>query len=180
LRDLRDEEEGVFIQGREIVSASFLPPAYELRAFFLQSHTLTTSSGAKQYLPLPPSFSLLLLVHYHPSGFSEMHALGNSGAGGEILFSLLGKRKMGLGREIIEKQSKGMAIFFRFNFPSSLLPTKAICSKSEKPRARLTLETFDLTPHSRASCKDLEEEERRPTVRINEIRFPKFKNVTHM
>jgi hypothetical protein len=65
LRDLRDEEEGVFIQGREIVSASFLPPAYELRAFFLQSHTLTTSSGAKQYLPLPPFlfFSLSITIH---------------------------------------------------------------------------------------------------------------------
>jgi hypothetical protein len=117
LRDLRDEEEGVFIQGREIVSASFLPPAYELRAFFLQSHTLTTSSGAKQYLPLPPSFSLLLLVHYHPSGFSEMHALGNSGAGGEILFSLLGKKKNGIRQRDHRKAKQRDGHLFSFQLP---------------------------------------------------------------
>jgi hypothetical protein len=170
LRDLRDEK-GVFCQGREIVSASFYPQSTSYELFSLPSHTLTTSSGAKQYLLLlllPPPHPLLLLVHYHPSGFSEMHALGNSGAGGEILFSLLGK-KMGLGREIIEKQSKGMAIFFVSNFPSSLLPSKAICSESQKPRARPTLDTFDLTPHSRASRTWKRKREDRPNKRDSDF-----------
>jgi hypothetical protein len=82
---------------------------------------------------------VLLLVSYHPSEFSEMHALGNERRG---RLSLLGRKVQG--REAPQKQSKGWpSIFFfstSFSFFTSSIPL------SFEPRVRLRFENRVLTP----------------------------------